>query len=141
MGEDNPLTSKQPSSITCIAGQTSINVGDTLSVSGGITPQVAGASVNIEYKTGSTDVTRTATTGSDGKYSDSYSPTAAGSWTVQASWAGDAQHVGASSVAASFTVNQPLTTGGVKITVVDNMGRLIVGASVSSTSTPSGQGS
>jgi hypothetical protein len=139
MGEDNPLTSKQPSSITCIPGQTSINVGDTLSVSGGITPQVAVASVNIEYKMGSTDVTRIATTGSDGKYSDTYSPTAAGSWTVQASWAGDAQHVGASSLAASFTVTQPLTTGGIKITVADNNGMLIVGASVSSTSTPSGQ--
>jgi protocatechuate 3,4-dioxygenase beta subunit len=139
MGEDNPLTSKQPSSITCIPGQTSINVGDTLSVSGGITPQVAAASVNIEYKMGSTDVTRIATTGSDGKYSDTYSPTAAGSWTVQASWAGDSQHVGASSLAASFTVTQPLTTGGIKITVADSNGMLIVGASVSSTSTPSGQ--
>ncbi len=104
-GEDNPLTNKQPSSITCIPSQTSINVGTTLSISGGVTPPVVGASINIEYKMGSTDVSRSATTGSDGKYSDSYAPTAAGSWTVQASWEGNTQYTGASSDDSSIHGN------------------------------------
>jgi hypothetical protein len=141
-GEDSPLSSKQPSSITCIPGQSSIKVGDTLTVSGGITPAVSGASVKIEYKMGSTDVSRTATTGSDGKYSDNYAPTAAGSWTVQASWDGDSQHIGASSETAAFTVSQPpVTTGGIKVTVLDSSSKPIVGATVSSTTSPSGQAS
>ncbi len=139
-GEDNPLTSKQSSGITCVPGKSSINVGDTLAVSGGITPPVAGATVSVEYKMGSTDVTRTVTTGTDGKYGDSYSPTVAGSWTVEASWAGNTQYSGASSTTQTFTVSQPtVTTGGIKVTVVDNSGKPIMGASVSSTSTPSGQ--
>jgi hypothetical protein len=139
-GEDNPLTSKQTSSITCVPGKSSINVGDTLTVSGGITPPVAGVSVSIEYKMGSSDVTRTATTGSDGKYSDSYSLAAAGSWTVKASWAGNTQYSGASSSTQTFTVSQPtVTTGGINVKVVDLNGSPIVGVSISSTSTPSGQ--
>ena len=141
-GEDNPLTSKQLSIITCVPGKSSINFGEALSVSGGITPAIAGISVAIEYKMGSTDVTRTITTGNDGKYSDSYSPTAAGSWTVEASWAGNTQFSGASSTTETFTVLQPTaTTGEIKVTVADGSGKPIVGAVVSSTSTPSGQAS
>lgn len=139
-GEDNPLTNKQPSSITCVPSQASVNLGTTLSVSGAITPPLAGLSIKIEYKTGSTAISRSATTGGDGKYSDNYAPTIAGSWTVQATWAGDTQHTGASSVAASFTVTQPPpTTGNIKITVLDSSAKPIVGAAVSSTTTPSGQ--
>ena len=138
--EDNPLPNEQPSSITCITSQASINVGDTLTVSGEITPAVVGASVKIEYKSGSTDVSRSATTGSDGKFNDKYAPTLVGSWTVQASWGGNTQYFGASSSIVMFTVSQPsITTGGIKVTVLDSGGKTIAGASVSSTITPSGQ--
>ena len=139
-GEDNPLTSKLTSTLTCVPGKSSINVGEAITVSGSITPAVSGASVSIEYKMGSTDVTRTSTTGGDGKYSDSYTPTAAGSWAVEASWAGNAQYAGESSTTQTVTVSQPtVTTGGINVKVIDVNGGPIVGASVSSTSTPSGQ--
>ena len=43
-------------------------------------------------------------------------------------------------MAASFTVTQPPpTTGNIKITVLDSSAKPIVGAAVSSTTTPSGQ--
>ena len=139
-GEDNPLTSKQSSTITCVPGKTSVNVGDTLVVTGGITPSVAGATVKLEYKSGSNDVSQSVTTGSDGKYANSYTATLAGSWTVEASWSGNTQYNEASSESKTFSVSQPsVTTGGIKITVLDSTNYPIVGATVSSTDAPTGQ--
>jgi protocatechuate 3,4-dioxygenase beta subunit len=137
-GEDNPLTNPT-TSITCAPVQTTITLGSSVSVSGAIIPDVSGATVKIVYKLGSTNTTRTVTTGSDGKYNDAYTPTAAGSWTVQASWSGNTEYLGASSAASSFTVSQPVTTGGILVAVTDSSGTPVVGATVSSTSTPSGQ--
>ena len=140
VGEDNPLSNKQPSTITCTPDKSSIQLGDTLTISGAITPAVAGTLVNIEYKSGTTDITRTATSGSDGKYSDSYAPTVVGSWTVKASWVGNTQYNAGGSETSAFTVTTPpVTTGGVKITIQDKDYKPIVGATVSSKTTPSGQ--
>jgi hypothetical protein len=116
-----------------------IKVGESVSATGAISPAVGSASVTLLYKMGSTEVSRQATTGTDGKYSDSYSPSAAGSWTVTASWKGNTQYSGAASQPAAFTVNQAPTTGGLKVTVLDSAAKPIVGASVSSTTAPSGQ--
>ena len=130
---DAPLAIES-STLTCVPGKSSINVGEAITVSGSITPAASGASVSIEYKMGSTDVTRTSTTGGDGKYTDSYTPTAAGSWNVEASWAGNAQYSGESSTTQTVTVSQPtVTTGGINVKVIDVNGGPIVGASVSST--------
>ena len=140
VGEDNPLSNKQSSMITCTPDKSSIQLGETLTVSGAITPAVAGASVMIEYKSGTTELSRTATTGGDGKYSDSYAPSVVGLWSVEASWAGNAQYNAAGSESSAFSVTTPLvTTGGVKITVLDKDGKPIAGATVSSKTTPSGQ--
>ena len=142
MGEDNPLSNKQPSSITCITTQPSIVLGGAIAVSGMINPAVSGASVTLQYKVASTEVSRSVTTGGDGRYSDSYIPTTAGAWTVQASWGGNTQLTAAASIVATFTVTQPtVTIGGIKVTVLDNSNNPIVGATLSSTSTPSGQAS
>ena len=140
MGEDNPLATKQASSITCGVASTSVKVGESVSVSGTVTPAVGGTSVNLLYKTGLTEVTRQVTTGTDGKYSDSYSPSTTGSWAVTASWLGNIQYSGSQSQAVSFTVSQAAPTkGSLKVTVKDSTGKAIVGATVSSTTTPSGQ--
>ncbi|MFQ6074974.1 MAG: Ig-like domain-containing protein [Candidatus Bathyarchaeia archaeon] len=81
--------------------------GDSLTVSGSISPAVSGKTVTLSYKKpdGST-FTITVTTGSDGSYSDSYKPDATGSWSVTASWDGDSTHDGASSESKSFTVKK-----------------------------------
>jgi Carboxypeptidase regulatory-like domain len=139
-GEEHPLTSKQSSAITCVPEKTSVNVGDTLVVTGSVTPSASGATVRLEYKSGSNDVSKSVTTGSDGKYTDSYTATLAGSWTVEASWSGNTQYNGASSESKAFSVSQPsVTTGGIKITVLDSANSPIVGATVSSTVAPTGQ--
>jgi hypothetical protein len=139
-GEEHPLTSKQSSAITCVPEKTSVNVGDTLVVTGSVTPSASGATVRLEYKSGSNDVSKSVTTGSDGKYTDNYTATLAGSWTVEASWSGNTQYNGASSESKAFSVSQPsVTTGGIKITVLDSANSPIVGATVSSTVAPTGQ--
>jgi hypothetical protein len=139
-GEENPIASKQTSTITCNVATTSIKVGESVAVSGAVTPALGGTSVNLLYKLGLTEVTRQVTAGADGKYSDSYSPGTTGSWTVTASWLGNTQYSGSASQAAAFTVSQAApTTGGLKVTVKDSTGKALVGAAVSSTTTPSGQ--
>lgn len=133
-------TSLTPSSITCTTIRQSIILGEGIAVAGGITPAVSGASVTIEYRMGSTAISRVYGTGADGTYHDSYTPTVAGSWTVVASWAGNGQYAGASSPPLVITVSQPAApTGIMKVTVLDKDGKPIVGAGVSSTSAPSGQ--
>jgi hypothetical protein len=127
------------STITCVVSSATIKVGESVSATGAVSPAVGGAAVTLLYKVGSTEVSRQATTGTDGKYSDSYSPSAAGSWTVTASWVGNAQYSGAASPSAAFTVSQAPSTGGLKVTVLDSGAKPIVGASVSSTATPGGQ--
>ena len=70
-----------------------------------------------------------------------------GSYIFQATMAGYVANSGTTSVSAGSTANlsitlqaQPaVTTGGIKVTVLDSSGKSIVGASVSSASTPSGQ--
>jgi len=76
-------------------------------VSGAIIPILPDKTVILTYKKpdGST-YNRTATTLSDGNYSDSYKPDSIGSWTVIALWDGDLIHNGASSSQNSFTVKE-----------------------------------
>jgi hypothetical protein len=140
LGEDNPLSSRKPITISCASNQPSIKLGEKIVVSGALIPSIAGISVNIEYKSGTAEVSRVATTGSDGKYSDTYSPTIEGSWTVEAAWVGNTEYSGAGSEKVTFTVSAiAVTTGGIKITVKDKDGKPLAGSAVASKTTPSGQ--
>lgn len=99
--------SRISSTISCSVSKSEVAEGDSLTVSGSISPAVSGKTVTLSYKKpdGST-FTITVTTGSDGSYSDSYKPDATGSWSVTASWDGDSTHDGASSESKSFTVKK-----------------------------------
>jgi hypothetical protein len=93
--------------LSCTASPSEVAEGDSITVSGAISPALTGKTVTVTYKKadGKT-VTRTATTGSDGSYSDSYGPDAIGLWSVTASWNGDSTYEGASSSSKSFTVKK-----------------------------------
>jgi hypothetical protein len=130
---------KQATAITCGVGAPSIVKGAPITASGAITPAVAGAAVTLTYTRGTTDVARTATTGASGGFSDAYTPGDAGSWSVKASWQGNNAYDGATSAAAQFTVTEPPSRGSLRVTVRDASGSPVQGASVSSTSAPSGQ--
>jgi peptide/nickel transport system substrate-binding protein len=96
---------KIPTAISCIPSSSEIVEGDTVTISGSISPTVSSKAVTLAFrKPDGTTFTRTVTTASDGSYSDSYKPDAAGSWSVTASWSGDSTHDNASSSSISFTV-------------------------------------
>lgn len=99
---------KVPTTISCSASPSEVTQGGSVTVSGSISPVVSGATVILVYtKPDGTTLTRTAITGSDGSYSDSYRPDATGSWSVAASWYGDATRDGSLSSTKAFTVKEP----------------------------------
>lgn len=132
---------KLSSAITLFISLSEVTISTSLTISGSISPSILGITVTLTYtKPDGSTFTRTTTTGSDGAYSDSYTPVDAGSWSVKASWEGDAAYSGATSQTLEFNVVEaPPPTGILKIIVQDENGNPITGARVSSTSQPSGQ--
>jgi uncharacterized delta-60 repeat protein len=92
-----PPPAKQQTSIslTCPAQW---QQGSPLPISGSLNPAVGGATISIVYEKpqgGTRD--RTATTNSNGAFSDSsVSPDQSGKWKITASWDGDSTHEGSS---------------------------------------------
>jgi len=103
---ESVTVAKISTTISCSVSPSEVTEGDSITVSGSISPTVSGKTITLTYKKpdGST-FDRTVTTGSDGSYSDSYKSEAIGSWSVSASWAGDSTHEGASS-SKPFTVKK-----------------------------------
>lgn len=98
---------KIPSTISCQSSPSEITEGDTITVLGSISPTISGKTVSLTYmRPDGTTVNRTATTGSDGAFSDSFRPGAGGLWSVEASWQGDLQHAGSTSQSVSFNVKK-----------------------------------
>lgn len=126
-----PLTK---TAISCWTDPKNLNLGDNAYVRGGITNPVSGATVTLTYnKPDSTTTTRTVTTAADGTYEDTFAPDLKGAWTVFASWAGDATHVGATSSWTFFTVQtptsavvSPVTSTGIPVEVTYGIVAMIV---------------
>jgi len=94
-----------PTSITCEVSEPGIQLGGEVNVFGSISVPVEGAVVTLTFnRPDHTIVTVNTTTTAGAVYNHSYTPDAMGPWTVQAFWAGDAQHMGAQSSKISFNV-------------------------------------
>jgi len=101
-------------SISCSVSASSLPLGNSVTVSGSISPAVPNATVTLTYTKPTADtITRTVVTGPDGQYTNAYTPDAAGSWTVYASWAGNDNYFAASSFNTPFTVNGSFTTNNI----------------------------
>jgi hypothetical protein len=137
-GESNPLI-RVRSMISCGVDKTTVKAGESVTVTGVVSPAVSGASVTLTFKKDATSIPVTAKSGSDGRYSTIYSPTSAGSWSVASSWSGNSAYLPSLSQPATFTVNEAPATGTLIITVKDPSGAAATGAQVSSTNQPSGQ--
>jgi hypothetical protein len=99
-------TSRMPSALSCSISKDTITQGESIVVSGSLNVTLSGKTVTLTYKKPDESIlNKTVTTGSDGSYSDSYTPDAAGTWSVTASWVGDSTHNGATSSTRSLTVN------------------------------------
>ena len=106
---DNPPST--PTAINLSLSTKSVTLGNTLTVSGSVTPSVSGfapvsnVSVTLTYtKPDATTSTVTVTSSTDGSFSDTYTPDVAGSWSVTASWAGNVAYLGATSSTEAFKV-------------------------------------
>jgi hypothetical protein len=92
--------------LSCSTSKDVITQGQSIVVSGSLNVTLSGKTVTLTYrKPDGSIVNRTVTTGSDGSYSDSYTPDATGSWSITASWTGDYTYKGATSSSQSFIVN------------------------------------
>lgn len=101
------IVSRMSASISCSVSPSEVTKGSSVTVSGSISPAVSDKSITLTYeKPDRSAFTRTVTSGSDGGYSDSYTPTEIGSWSVKASWEGDAEYEAASSQQIVFTVDE-----------------------------------
>jgi len=93
--------------ITCHVTAKTIQLGETLEITGAISPPHSGVPVTIAFKSadGSTS-TRMVLTSSDGTFSDSLTPRSSGEWSVFVSWSGDEDHQGSTSETVSFVVEE-----------------------------------
>ena len=102
------VVGKMSSSITVSVTKTIITYGDTIILSGKITPVRAGVMITIWFKTPDTpewkDLLSGFQTDENGEYSWEYDPNAATTWQFKASWAGDAITEGAESAVVTVEV-------------------------------------
>jgi hypothetical protein len=88
--------------------------GDSITVSGSITPKVSSIRVTLTYtKPDTTTLTRYVNADSNGSYTDTYNPDVIGSWSVTASWSGDETYESSTSNKTAFTVAKKTEQGGI----------------------------
>jgi len=122
MGDEQHAGSESPSQaftvgkseITCDVSPAVIFLGNSVQVNGSIEPPMSSVEVTLEYKLilrdstynfeGFVNVTKTVMTLADGSFTDVFTPGEAGRWKINASWAGDTEHM-ASQTEAYFDVN------------------------------------
>jgi Tol biopolymer transport system component len=101
------------SEISCMivdASDDGYELDDIVSFKGSINPAVETALISLTVNgTENIEETTQVYTDESGEYSVSWKPTRSGSWTVIASWEGDAGHRDAESSPVSFTVNPEVT--------------------------------
>jgi len=100
---------RSSSSISLSAGKTTITVGETVTLSGSITPARAEATVSIFYRLSGSETWNSLTTvetDTDSQYSFDWTPTATGSYEVKASWTGNATLQGDESDIQTITVEE-----------------------------------
>ena len=104
-----PVVSKASTTVSCSASPQSIEKGESIDVTGSITPTRENVTVTLLYKkpNGST-LNRTVMTAADGSYKDSYQPDIEGTWNINASWTGDSRYKG-NWASASFQVTLPVS--------------------------------
>ncbi len=92
------------SSISISVSPTSLKIGESLSVSGALSPPLAAGIKLVYRRPDGSELAREVAASASGAFSDSFNPDAVGAWTVRAAWSGDSGHKAAESAPASFSV-------------------------------------
>jgi len=96
---------KGTTSISLQVTRATVTKGESIELSGSLTPSLSSITVTITYaKPSGTSVTHSVTTDSNGKFTDSISTDETGNWRITASWPGNEAYEG-SSTTATVTVN------------------------------------
>jgi len=96
---------KGTTSISLQVARATITKGESIELSGSLTPPLPSITITITYtKPSGTSVTHSVTTDSNGKFSDSISTDETGNWKITASWTGNEAYEG-SSTTATVIVN------------------------------------
>ncbi|MEM3022716.1 MAG: zinc ribbon domain-containing protein [Candidatus Bathyarchaeia archaeon] len=92
------------SSLSISASPASIRLGESLSVSGALSPPLAAGIKLVYRRPDGSELAKEVATSESGAFSDSLKPDMAGAWTVRAAWSGDSGHRGCESSPAYFSV-------------------------------------
>lgn len=101
--------SKIATSLTCILTPSSIFIGDSVSITGSISPAFSGAQIYIHVQGPGVNYDLNATT-QNGQYNLSLTPSKVGTYIFQASFSGDADHSDSQSITISLDVKKISTT-------------------------------
>jgi len=112
------------SDISILLSKATITLGESVTISGSISPSRVGVTVTIKYKLagGSWSALGIETTDSNSEYSYPWQPEEAGTYELQASWEGDAN----TSPAQSETVTLKVETSGMNLLLYAGIGVVLV---------------
>jgi len=103
------VSPKARSTLTISVSPTVINFGETVTVTGTLTPALAGVQITLTYtRPDGAVVNRTVTTDASGSFTDTFKPDMDGVWKVKARWPGNVNYVSAVSDEVSFKVKTPI---------------------------------
>jgi len=130
-----------PTQISCAVNVDNITLGGSVRAFGSLTASMptgafplANRTVTVTYHvSGQVDVVHAQTTSYSGGYSDSYTPTVVGNWTVTATFAGDSTYIGSNNAAQTLIVTA--STGNIPLIFTEiscsiNVDNITVGGSV-----------
>jgi len=109
------IIGKLTSNISINTSPSSITRGESITISGSITPTRKGITVTISHRLKDTQAWSNITiqTNQNGQYSDDWTPTTSGTFEVKTSWAGDANTFGDESEKQTIQVQEPPVTSGI----------------------------
>jgi len=125
--EDGTVTVKQRSTVLISATPNTVSVGAEVTISGSIDPTRTGVTVTIQYRPQGTDTWNNlpaTQTNANSQYSCTWTPQAAGTYELKASWEGDENTLPDESDIFTITVNE--TPTGIPLWLMLAIGAVII---------------
>lgn len=121
------VVNKTPTLIEITLSGESLELGQSLTVSGEISPSPGRVDIELRYtRPDGTTFTRSAMTSEDGYFEDTYEPDKEGDWTVEVSWPGSENYEASTGSPISFSANQPFPTVYVALGIILAVGIILI---------------